>query len=173
MKLILGTESPLKKKAIQNVLAEFKVKKLLKEEVVIVSKKVNHDLPITPFEDETFSYAKKRVDMLISKNTDEGDFFIGLESGLIKRHDIWFEECWAVISNKKHTFFYGYSSGLSLPEVIVKRMKEGERHYEIVNELSDGNPGKETWAVYTKGTILRTQSIEESFRNAFYYALTS
>jgi non-canonical (house-cleaning) NTP pyrophosphatase len=173
MKLILGSESPLKRKAIGNVLSEFKSKKTFEKEMEIVSKKVNHDLPITPVDDDTFLSAKKRVELLINENVNEYDFFVGIESGLIKRYEIWFEECWCIVANKKNRFYYGYSSGLSLPDSIVDRMKKGEKHSEIVEEISKKNILKETWSVYTKGTILRVKSIEESFRNAFYYALTS
>jgi non-canonical (house-cleaning) NTP pyrophosphatase len=171
MKLILGTASTLKLGAVKTVIVEFSNKNLLKTEVNIFTKTVNQNLPKTPYGDDTYAFAKKRIQLLKTDQAD-GDFYVALESGVINRHGNWYEECWCVISDKIDNFYSGYSSGLAIPTFIAERLEKGEEHFEIIDSLGVNNP-KATWNLYTNGTILREKSIEEAFRNAFYYAVTS
>lgn len=174
MKIYIGTTSSLKIKAAEAIFTEFQNKGVLRTKPILIPEKVNEGLPITPKNKETFDFAKKRAQLLFNKNKNDGDYFCGVESGLIGRYGTMFEECWVAIIDKVGKYSYGYSSGLMLPRHIVEKMKKGEKHHEIVNSLSpDQNAAKETWSIYTKGVIIRQKSIEEAFRNAFYYAITS
>jgi non-canonical (house-cleaning) NTP pyrophosphatase len=85
---------------------------------------------------------------------------------LVKRYSFWFEECWCCLIYK-NKFYYGYSSGLSLPKIVLKKLKE-KKHVEIMKELEQKNKilSKDTWAHYSNNKISRKESIKEAFRNA-------
>jgi non-canonical (house-cleaning) NTP pyrophosphatase len=98
------------------------------------------------------------------------DYYVGIESGLVKRYGHFFEEAWAVVISADGTQQIGYSSGLLLPPVVSGRMGKGEMHNDIMAHfdklfnLPDDN--RDTWSRYTGGYISRQVSLEEALRNA-------
>lgn len=64
----------------------------------------------------------------------------------------------------------GYSSGLLLPEVVTRRMNNGEIHNEIMADFDKKfdlpEDNRDTWSRYTGGFISRQISLEEALRNA-------
>jgi non-canonical (house-cleaning) NTP pyrophosphatase len=160
---LLNSKSRIKKEALQEVLNVYLKKSFLIKEQL---KQIN--FPETPFNRLTFLGAKKRALVLkkfILKNQSE-IVLIGLESGLVKRNSIWFEECWCYLIYKDK-FYYGYSSGFPLPKNILKKLKI-KKHKEIMKEMEAENNilSKDTWAHYSKNLISRKESIKEAFRNA-------
>ena len=172
MNLVLGTQSALKRSAVETVIKEFGEKKLLKENVFILPKGIKQLLNVTPLGKQTYQFAKIRAQEMFDSFNSEGDLFAGVENGLIQRFGKTYEECWCVILNTKKKVFTGYSSGVQLPASITNRMKKGELHHEIMLDIAKDQDSRQTWGIYTDGIIVREKSIEEAFRNAFYYAVT-
>lgn len=165
--LYLGTTSTLKRKAVENVLRILQGKHILPN-VAILCRSVESNVPATPHDEDTFYGAKNRAKAVYTRYREEGNLFVGLESGLIKRHGLWFEECWCFIINRHGGQYSGYSSGLLLPNHILAALKAGNKHIAIIEAMarSVGTSPRDTWAVYTKRALSRLVSIEEAFRNA-------
>ena len=149
---VLNSKSHLKKQAIKEMPVNF---------------------PKTPINKFTFLGAKKRAQIL-KDNTDSSSnsIFVGLESGLVLRFGIWFEECWCCLVFKNKCY-YGYSSGFPLPKKLIKKMKE-KPHWAILEELSKKNNflSKDTWRHYSSGKLSRLESLKEAFRNGLLSLMT-
>ncbi|HRY62304.1 MAG TPA: inosine/xanthosine triphosphatase [Candidatus Paceibacterota bacterium] len=125
-------------------------------------------VPDTPYDKQTFDGANNRA-RDAKAHIKDGDIFIGLESGLVERHGHIYEEAWCAILDKDEKSFYGYSSGLKVPDLILKKMDELKlEHCDVMAmiEEEDGKMPSETWGNYSGGMIAREISLEESLRNA-------
>lgn len=169
MKIYLATISHLKKAALQDVLQELVNQRVIADTYQIMSHDIISKVPLTPLENETFSGAKQRAVHLYQQHPGIGSCYIGLESGLVTRYEILFEECWCFLLDNQGNEYVGYSSGYPIPQQIREHMKIGRGHIHILNQLADklNIPQKDTWAIYTNNLIGRKTSIKEAFRNAF------
>jgi non-canonical (house-cleaning) NTP pyrophosphatase len=171
MNIYFGTTSSIKKHAIETVVQDFILKKLL-EKPVLHFEKIDQPLSVTPLGKQTYLYSKKRAEEMFSKFKDTGNFFVGVENGLIQRFGRLYEECWCYIIDKNKNIYTSYSSGLALPSDLVNEMKQGGLHHEILTK-KHGEHSRQTWGSYTNNIIQREESIKEAFRNTFYYAITA
>ena len=167
MKCYIASASEIKKLAVINILEKLEFKKLFLD-CEIISHEINALVSITPYEEETYQGARNRAHAIFNQFQSEGDLFIGLESGLVKRHGTMFEECWCVILNKNSQEYVGYSSGLTLPPRVFKHLQEGGTHIDIMQQLESEKSisQKDTWALYSSNSVTRSESIQEAFRNA-------
>jgi len=168
MKFIIGSASQRKIDVAKSVIAEF----FKSADVAIEGYASVSGVPETPWDKETFDGAKNRA-------TDAGlhvpgaDYYIGLESGLIERYGSIYEEAWAVVVNGDKEF-YGYSSGLRVPDYVLKRMDELKvAHSDIMTilEKEHGKLPNDTWGSYSGGMIAREVSLKEAIRNALIQAV--
>ncbi len=167
MKIIVGSVSDRKIKTVEKV-----VRQLVGEssDLNVCGYAANSGVPNTPYDKQTYTGAHNR-----SKESrlgaGEADYYIGLESGLVERYGHLYEEAWACIIDKNGQDFFGYSSGLKVPDYVLKRMKECElEHCDVMYELEKENNklrNSDTWHSYSGGLILREISLEEAVRNAF------
>lgn len=169
MKIYLASTSSLKKTAIQYILRSLSRKQVLTGGDQVITENIASGVPLTPFEEETFMGAKQRALKLSQQHPDPESCFVGLESGLVKRHGSLFEECWCVLLDSEGNEYVGYSSGYSLPKKIREYMKKGGKHLDALGKLEKelGISQKDTWAIYTKNVMGRKTSVKEAFRNAF------
>jgi len=169
MIIYLATESVIKQQAVRSILQQFTKNKLLKEQVELIGKDIDSNMPLTPYNKETFLGAKNRATKLRYQFKNCGQIYVGLESGLVKRYNHLYEECWCFITDDKKNEYFGYSSGYLLPGVVSNYLKNGGEHIDIMKKLENkyNISGKDTWAIYTKNIISRNVSIEEAFRNTF------
>lgn len=170
MKVIVGTQNKKKVAAARKVFQEV----LSPADLEIVSNNANSGVPEAPFDKETYQGALNRAEAC---RTIDGDYFVGIESGLVERYGNLFEEAWAVVIARDNKVFLGYSSGLLLPPVVAARMRSGEQHHEIMKhydqlfDLPDDN--RDTWSRYTGGNISRQTSLDEALRNAIIQLMPS
>ena len=169
MRIYIGTESSLKKQAVQKIVNEFVEKRLISSEVQLIGKRTESRVPLTPFNEEALQGAQNRAENLYHDFKEKGEIFVGLESALVERYSHLFEECWCCILDKNKKHYLGYSSGYYLPKIVSEHVKKGGKHIEIMRELETKYKvsGNDTWGAYTKNVISRNVSIEEAFRNAF------
>ena len=171
MKIIVGTKNHKKVAVVTAIFQDFYVNEVIEA----VSHDADSKMPEAPHDSETYKGALNRAQECYELGG--ADYYVGLESGLVERYGHFFEEAWAVIiaSNSKKQI--GYSSGLMLPPIVVKRMKLGEMHNDIMAhfdkefDLPDDN--RDTWSRYTGGHISRQVSLEESLRNALIQSAPS
>lgn len=126
---------------------------------------IDSKVPDTPRGEEIKIGAYNRA-LASSKISTYG---VGIESGLIERYGMWFEEAWAcvVVDDK---VLYGYSSGLPIPKYVLDRMnQDGKEHgptmKRILAELNQPDI-RDTWGTYSGNLILRDISLQEALRNA-------
>jgi non-canonical (house-cleaning) NTP pyrophosphatase len=165
MKIIIGTRSERKINSVKKVLESLVTHQIFD----IESLSTNSNVPETPYDKETYDGALNRALECKEKNP-EADYFIGIESGLVERYGHTYEEAWTCVLDKSGKEYFGYSSGLKLPDYIQEKMKEHDLpHYLIFAKLNnhfDKDVNSDTWGQYSGNMLLREISIEESLRNA-------
>jgi inosine/xanthosine triphosphatase len=175
MKILLGSTKQMKIEAVLGVLQDLQRRSLIPELPKVAGVEVESGVPITPFENETYKGAYNRAESLYKRHKSEADLFAGLESGLIDREGTKFEECWCVIFDTTGRIFKGISSALALPEAVVTRMNNGEKHSDILDDIAaklKANP-KDTWGLYSRQAVTRSDSLREAFRNAYVSYISS
>lgn len=167
MKILVGTNNEKKLEVVRSVL-----KQLSQDEVKVSGISVDSKVPEAPIGRETLQGAYNRATECL-KNGGH-NFYVGVESGLVKRYGYSFEEAWAVILHNDNKYI-GYSSGLLLPKIVIAKMEQGILHNKIMEELDEElnlpKNNRDTWSRYSGGAILRNVSLEEALRNAFIQAL--
>ena len=165
MIIAIGTTSKRKISVLNSIL-----KKLLpNEEIKIISYSANSSVSTTPLNDETLLGAKNRA-LDTKRNVKKADYYIGLESGLVKRHGNLYEEAWCHIATNKNQEYSSYSSGLRVPDEIIKRMKkDNKKHWEVMLDLNEERGESDegdTWGTYSGRSLARDISLEEALRNS-------
>lgn len=163
MKIIVGSKTQRKILIVEKVLTNY-----LRSKYLLDSFKAASGVPETPWNEETYQGAQNRAEDCQNNNPD-ADLCIGLESGLVERFGHLFEEAWCCILTKNGEKYYGYSSGLKLPDSIIQTMHEKKmQHFEVM-QLMEGKyklSEDDTWGNYSGNLVTRDMSLEESFRNA-------
>lgn len=163
MKAILGSASDRKIRVVERTLSS-----LVSHKVDIAGFKADSKVPETPYDKQTYDGARNRA--AHCKEAGEADFYIGLESGLIERYGNVYEEAWCAVIAKDGKEYYGYSSGLRLPDYVLGEMKRlNKEHCDVMTILEEkhGKLPNDTWGNYSAGMITRENSLEEAVRNAF------
>jgi len=123
----------------------------------------------TPWDEETYAGARNRAQGAFLAHPN-AEYAIGIESGLVERYGQTYEEAWCCIIDKNKQEFFGYSSGLRVPDYILKKMDEHKLpHYLIFAKLNnhfDKTINSDTWSNYSGKILTREISLEESLRNA-------
>ena len=171
MKIIIGTKNQKKIDVTLRVFSSV----LNSKEVEVKGHDADSKVPAAPHDEETYQGAYNRA--LACYQLGGADYYIGIESGLVSRYGNIFEEAWAVILSRDGTKKIGYSSGLMLPEIVVSRMNEGQKHNDVMasfdTELNAPDDNNDTWSRYTGGSISRQVSLEEALRNALIQVVDS
>jgi non-canonical (house-cleaning) NTP pyrophosphatase len=158
----------MKMEAARTVLAAF----LGEESFDLVCHRAASGVRETPFGRETLDGACNRARECRRHHPDA--FCIGLESGLVERFGQCFEEAWAFVLAPDGREAVGYSSGLRVPDYVLRRMRDsGRPHAEVMGAIEHerGTPASDTWGNYSGGRISRTVSLEEALRNALVQLL--
>lgn len=162
--IALGTENKRKSQTVRDVFSSF-----LNKEVVIQTFPADSGVGKTPWDEETFRGARNRA-LAARKIYPEAEFSVGLESGLIERYGHIYEEAWACVITTSGQEFFGYSSGLKVPDFITEKMKKMKfEHYEVMNLLDREAKrinNDDTWGTYSDKLIIRDVSLTEALRNA-------
>jgi non-canonical (house-cleaning) NTP pyrophosphatase len=164
MKFVVGSASKRKIEVTEKI-----VKQLFREkDVFVAGYSAASNVPETPYDKQTFDGAKNRAaDSRV--HIKDAEFYIGLESGLVERYGHIYEEAWAVIIAGDNREYYGYSSGLKVPDLILQKMDELKiEHCDVMSilEREHGKLPNDTWSNYSGGMIIREVSLEEALRNA-------
>lgn len=164
MKIIIGSISERKIDIARKILTE---QLSLSGNLDIEGYKSNSGVPDTPYDKQTFDGSTNRANDA-KNNIPSANMWVGLESGLVERYGHMYEEAWCTIITNNETF-YGYSSGLKVPDFILGEMKKlNKEHCDVMTIIEEkhGNLPNDTWGTYSGGIIPRTVSLEEALRNA-------
>ena len=134
---------------------------------------VHSGVPDQPKNSETYEGAKNRalaVKLLNDKENLMGDFFVGIEGGLIQRDGHWLE-CGAVyIVDKNGKSGYGTSSHWQVPKIVMERVFKGEELATIFDDIAqttDIRSNEGAIGYLTKGAIDRNNF----YKHGLYCAL--
>lgn len=165
MKIAIGSKNPTKVSAVERA-----AKKVWPDEnIEVVSIEVPHGTNVQPKnEDETIEGATTRAKLALKKA--EADFGIGIEGGIIDMEHGMFISGWAVIVNKEGKIGIAGTGRTMLPEIIAKKVRNGEelgpiasKHFNIDNlKQKSGVIG-----ILTNNLITRTLAEETEVINAF------
>lgn len=129
-----------------------------------------------PFDADVYKGAFNRARYCQQQTSSDTAICVGLESGLVHREEVLFEETWAVLLHNKRQFV-GYSSGLAVPDHIITRMEKHSLKHNEMMKLFDGeqgkNPNSDTWSSYTGDVLSRNTSLQEAVRNAAIQLFTN
>jgi non-canonical (house-cleaning) NTP pyrophosphatase len=170
MKCVIGSTSKRKIDITEKIIRQF----FKDEPIAVTGYNAASLVPETPYDKETFDGSRNRA--LDAKNHSTNiDISVGLESGLIERYGHMFEEAWCtlLINNKE---YYGYSSGLKVPDFVIEKMKTHTIPHSTAMAMIEEEYTKtpsDTWGTYSGGIIAREVSLEEALRNAVIQVLTS
>lgn len=163
MQFIIGSKTQRKVVIAEKVLQQF-----LHNPLTLDSYKAQSGVGETPWGAETYKGAENRAIDCLAHNS-EAEYAIGLESGLVERFGHIFEEAWCCILKRSGEKYYGYSSGLKLPDSIVAVMKERKmEHFEVMQLMEERYKLSEddTWGNYSGDLLSRDLSLEEALRNS-------
>lgn len=164
MKIIVGTKNPTKLSIVESVFTEIMSPTVLE----VLGHNAPSGVPEAPHDKQTYDGALNRANAC--RELGSADYYVGIESGIVKRYGEVFEEAWAAIIPAGDEPLIGYSSGLMLPKIVAERMSNGEMHNEIMADYDKlfklPNDNRDTWSRYTGGNISREVSLSEAVRNA-------
>lgn len=164
MKIVIGTKSKRKINTVKKVISQI----LPKVKFEILSYPSISGVSETPWDKDTINGAKNRAKYCKNKFKN-ADYYIGLESGLVERFGQVYEEVWACILNNDNIEYYGFSSGLKVPDYIINKMNKLKiEHRDVMDIIYKDNDinDNDTWGAYSNKMINRNIGLEEALRNA-------
>lgn len=168
MNVVIGTKNKKKVAIAAKVLAEY----FPEVEIDIQGIDIDSGVSGSPRDEETKTGAENRARTAATS----ADYGIGIESGMVERYGMWFEEAWACVVHEDKTYF-GYSSGLPIPLHVLKVMRENDfRHglaMRLILEKLERPDERDTWGTYSDKLILRDVSLQEALRNALIQTIAS
>jgi inosine/xanthosine triphosphatase len=157
MIVAVGSTNPTKKRAVKSIFSRhFKDIKIIGINVVSgVSEQ-----PMT--DEEMYLGALNRAQSAL-KQIENADFGVGIEGGLHKYSYGWFERSLVVIVDRQGQIGIGSSGGLSLPQKVIAKIKDGKTLEEAVDELCHTHKigrGIGMFGVFTNKSVTRTAGVK-------------
>jgi len=155
MKILIGSQNPVKIRATQEAFSEYF------SDVEVIARDVNSEVSSQPVGEETFKGAENRALELkrIDEKEDLGiDFFVGIEGGITRIHSKWFAFGAVCIIDKEGKKGFGISSHFELPEQIVEELLEGKELGQVMDEITGEENNKQRGGAvgfFTRGRVDR------------------
>ncbi len=158
MKVHVGTENRVKKKAVENVF-----RKVFGNEVEVKKIAVDTGVPEQPFGEQVIKGAIKRAEKALT----DANFGVGIEAGLIwnpyleTHFDV--QYCAIIDDSKKITI--GHGPGFVYPKKVLTEVKNGQTVGQVMNQISgQKNLGGKQGAIgyLSKGLLTRTKLCEQA-----------
>jgi inosine/xanthosine triphosphatase len=118
---------------------------------------------------ETMDGALNRAKAALRLN-ETADFGVGLEGGVHKLGDRWFESGWICAVDRQGRVGYGSSARFELAPKIIKRLMQGEELAEVMDDLSgkvDVRSGDGAMGLLTNGHLPRAEAYSHGVMFAF------
>lgn len=159
IKIAVGSQNPVKIDAVRKAFARV----WPGQNFLVTAVAVNSGVPHQPMSDrESLRGAKTRAHRALKAL--KADFGVGLEGGLQKIGQLWFDCGWVVVIDRKLRTGYGSSLRLQIPVKIVKMTKlirAGLELGDVVDRLFNRQNSKQAeghFGLMTKGALNRTQA---------------
>lgn len=134
VKVLVGSKNPVKINSVYEAFSKFF------KNVEVTGIEVNSSVSQQPVDDETFKGAKNRALELMKINASEnlnGEYFVGVEGGIIKQFGKWFAFGGMCIIDKDGNEGFGASPHFELPEFIIKKLLEGAELGDVMDEITN------------------------------------
>ncbi len=157
MKILVGSENPVKIAAVKEAFSEYF------ENPEIVCFAADSGVPAQPVNMQTFEGARNRASALKVLNERQNlnaDFFIGIEGGIIKIFDKWFAFGLMCIINKEGLEGYGSSPLFELPDTVIEKLLSGSELGLVMDEITGTENTKQNGGAigyFTNGKMDRRQ----------------
>lgn len=157
MKVLVGSENPVKIAAVQDVFEPYF------PGVEVIGLAVPSGVPAQPVGDETFAGAENRARALVARNAAEGlgaSYCAGLEGGIAQLHGRWFAFGVLCIADAAGRLGFGVSPLFEMPSPMLAQVLAGEELGHVVDRLSGERNSKQKGgaiAFLTRGRVDRRQ----------------
>ncbi len=156
MKIAVGTDNPVKYRAVRNVMRR------LFPQAQVVSLKVPSGLPEQPWGDEeTRRGAANRAHA--ARLAARADWGVGIEGGVVETEFGMMTCAWCAIEDRSGRVGVGGSTNMLLPEEVVARVRAGEELGHAMDEFAkirDVRRKMGAIGVMTKGLTDRQRAYE-------------
>jgi len=155
--VFVGSENPVKIEATREAFLKYF------DDVEVKGIKIDSGVSNQPIGNETFEGAEKRAINLkrfCDENNLKGDFFVGIEGGIININSKWFGFGAICIVSEKGDIGFGTSPLFQLPKNIVENLLKGKELGEVIDEITKDNNTKHKYGAvgfFTKGRMNRKE----------------
>ena len=167
MKIAVGSKNPVKINATRQAFKKVFPDKSLRVESVDAKSGVS----IQPMSDEECIRGAENRARLALKLTG-ADFGVGIEGGLNRLGEIWFDCGWIVVLDKKGKIGIGSSIKMRTPDKMVAMVIKKKVELGVVNDIlfkrKNSKQAEGHFGLMTKGAITRTHG----YRDGVISALT-
>ncbi len=164
--VLVGSANPVKVASVREAFSLY----YKKAEVMPVP--VDSGVGIQPVGAETFIGAENRAEALFKKNKSKklgGDFFAGIEGGIINLHGRWFSFGGVCLMDSSGRKGFGSSSMFELPGSIVRELLAGTELGDVMDKIQNGHNTKQKHGAvgfFTNGRIDRKKFYESGIISA-------
>lgn len=128
---------------------------------------VQSNVPSQPINNQTYIGAKNRVLELQKIDAEKklrADYYVGIESGLVKLFDKWLLTACTCIMNSEGKEGIGTSPGFELPTKVVDQLLKGEELGNVMDKIMKDNNTKQKGgaiAYFSEGRMSRKMLCEQ------------
>ncbi len=157
MKILVGSKNPVKIESVKIAFSKYF------DNCLIEGINANSNVPDQPINEQTFEGAKNRcVELKKYSNYNNllADFYVGIEGGISKLHNIWFSYGCVCVANNNNQFGFGTSPLFQLPSFVIERLLNGEELGAVMDELFNHKNSKQSLGAIgflTHGVMNRTE----------------
>jgi len=167
MKILVGSENPVKIEAVREAFSEFF------EEVEVLGFKVKSGVPPQPLGEETFRGAENRAKAVMEIDSERklyADFFVGIEGGIVRIIGKWFAFGGICIMDRKGKTSFGTSPLFQIPDTIATVLVRGFEVGHVMDRITGEKDSKRKGGAigyFTKGIMERKDLYKSGIIAAF------
>ena len=166
MKILVGSKNPVKIASVKEAFSNYF------DELEVVGVEVDSGVSVQPVNDETFLGAQNRAVKLRKVNENEklgGEFFVGIEGGIVKQFERWFAFGCMCIMDKDGKVGFGMSPHFELPNSVVEKLLKGVELGDVMDEIMNQQNTKQKHGAigyFTNGVMNRKELYIEGLKVA-------
>lgn len=164
MKVAVGSTSPVKIQAVKEAFRE------VFKKVEIVGVKVDSGVSSQPFKEEIIKGSLNRAKNALKLTS--ADFGVGIESGVTKLGEKWYNLGFITIIHKEGRMGTGTSGWFECPQNVLEKLKDRKELGQAMSELTgraDIKKQEGAIGIFTKGKVTR----KELYKHGVFMALAT
>jgi len=155
MKILVGSENPVKAAAVKEAFAQYF------DEMEVLAHAVHSQVPHQPVNGETFEGARNRALELSQINREQNLsawFCVGIEAGILQLYTRWFAFSVISIMDDRDRMSFGTTPPYELPDSITRELLTGTELGDVIDRLAGDHNSKQKGgaiAFLTRGVMDR------------------